>query len=179
MYKALAAAIMLLSAMPAGAGVVQSSATGFVTRDTVTVAASPADVWSVLVDPARYWSPAHSWSGNPANFVIEPRAGGCFCESLPAIEGIPVGSAEHMRVLQYAPGRLLRMRGALGPLQSEALDGVLTVTLAPVSGGTQVTWEYVVGGYARLDLQQIAPAVDQVQSEQLSRLAGVVARLRR
>ena len=37
------------------------------------------------------------------------------------------------------PGVMLRMTGALGPLQGEALLGTLTIELRPVEGGTELT----------------------------------------
>jgi hypothetical protein len=65
------------------------------------------------------------------------------------------------------------MRGSLGPLQGEALTGVLTVTLEPVDEGTRLAWTYVVGGYARYPLPDIAPAVDGVIAEQMTRIVGL------
>jgi hypothetical protein len=62
----------------------------------------------------------------------------------------------------------------MGPLQSEALVGTLSIALEAVDGGTKISWDYVVSGYSRIDLLQIAPAVDRMHSEQLARL---VARL--
>ncbi len=57
--------------------------------------------------------------GSAANLSLEARAGGCWCERL--ADG---GSVEHLRVLLVSPGRMLRMRGALGPFQGLAVDGV-------------------------------------------------------
>ena len=37
-----------------------------------------------------------------------------------------------MVVIQAVPRKVLRMRGGLGPLQSEPVDGVLTITLQPI-----------------------------------------------
>lgn len=100
-------------------------------------------------------------------------AGGCFGEVLPSGQGAATGSVEHMRVIQARPGQLLRLSGALGPLQSEALKGVLTVTFEPAAGGgTQIVWEYVVGGYMRRDPAQIAPAVDAAMGQQHARLVA-------
>ncbi|HVW67670.1 MAG TPA: SRPBCC family protein [Steroidobacteraceae bacterium] len=174
---ALSLACYVLASSPASGKVVESSAAGFTTNSTVTVAATPAQTWDALVHPARYWSSQHSWSGNAANLTLDPVAGGCFCERWQGRNGGQPGSAEHMRVINSEPFELLRMRGALGPLQSEALTGVLTVTLKPVEGGTAITWEYVVGGHARFDLSGLAPAVDGVLDEQLGRLADVLGRL--
>ena len=75
-------------------------------------------------------------------------------------------------MLYAAPARGLRMSGGLGPLQSEAVEGTLTITLKPVDGGTRILWEYVVGGYMRQKVPELAPLVDKVLLEQLTRLAA-------
>jgi uncharacterized protein YndB with AHSA1/START domain len=164
----LAAAI----AAPAAAEVSATGANGLATHDEAVVAASPADSWIALTDPAGWWNPEHSWSGNSANMTLYPVAGGCFCEELPESGG----SVEHMRVIYAEPEKLLRLSGALGPLQSEALTGTLTVTLEPAGSGTRISWDYVVGGFSRFDLAALAPTIDGVQSEQLGRLAGKLGR---
>lgn len=143
---------------------------GFMVHESAVVKARPDAVWAALVRPSRWWNREHSWSGDSANLVLEPRAGGCFCETLPG-----GGSAEHMHVIQFVPGSMLRMKGALGPLQSEAIEGVLTIELTPGEQGTTISWTYVVGGYFRLfAVKDIAPAVDSVMREQSDRLAALV-----
>ena len=77
-----------------------------------------------------------------------------------------------MRVIYVAPGSTLRMTGGLGPLQSEAVTGVLTMTLEPEGEMTRISWDYVVGGYMRMPMAELAPLVDQVVGEQLLRLAA-------
>ena len=160
-------------AVPVSAEVTHSSDAGFATSDSVIVGATPQQVWARLIDPAQYWNPEHSWTLDSANFTLEPQAGGCFCEVIPANGGNGVGSVEHARVIYAAPGQMLRMRGSLGPLQSEALTGVLTVKLEGEGTATKITWEYVVSGFARYPLRDIAAAVDSVQTEQLKRLAAL------
>lgn len=172
------AAILLgagLAALPqiAAAEVAEADATGFTVRGTVRVAAAPRAAWDGLTRPSRYWNGDHSWSGDAANFTLDPVAGGCFCEALPA----GGGSVEHARVIYAAPGEMLRLRGALGPLQSEALTGVLTVTLKAVDGGTEIAWDYVVSGHARFGLVELAPVVDGVIGEQFGRLGDALGRL--
>jgi hypothetical protein len=169
------AALALWPVAPAHAEVVTSADSGFVVREVAEVTASPEASWKALLDPAGWWSAEHSFSGDAANFSIEPRAGGCFCEVLPG-EGErgwlhPRGGVEHMRVVLIEQNKSLRMAGALGPLQSEAVRAVLTITLKPVDGGTRLTWEYVVGGYMRYTVAQIAPLVDKMLDGQLARLA--------
>ena len=46
------------------------------------------------------------------NLSIDARPGGCFCEKLPNGGGV-----EHARVVYVAPREVLRLSGALGPLQ--------------------------------------------------------------
>jgi hypothetical protein len=84
------------------------------------------------------------------------------------------GSVQHLQVVYAAPGQGLRLRGALGPLQTEGVDGTLSWTLKSGEGGTIITLSYVVGGYIRSGMEQWAPRVDRVLGEQLQRLKGFV-----
>jgi hypothetical protein len=78
-----------------------------------------------------------------------------------------------MRVVYAEQPRALRMVGALGPLQSEALSGTLTIQLKPIDGGgARILWEDIVGGFMRPKPEDFAPAVDKVLAEQLARLSG-------
>jgi Activator of Hsp90 ATPase homolog 1-like protein len=166
--------VLLLSlwiSSPAAGEVIARSDQGFVIKRSALVSADAMQTWRMLLRPAAWWQSDHSWSGNAANLALDPRAGGCFCERIPQAKGA-AGSAEHMRVIHAVPGRLLRMSGALGPLQGEAAQGTLTITLAAAEAGTQVTFEYVLGGYMRLQPAQIAPAVDGVLGAQLASLAA-------
>jgi uncharacterized protein YndB with AHSA1/START domain len=168
----------VLFAAPAAAEVVEQTDNGFATRDSATVSATPYEAWQALIAPARWWNDGHTWSGDAENMFLSAQGGGCFCEQLPVREGAPEGvrrgSALHMTVLQADPPRVLRMRGGLGPLQSEPVDGVLTVTLAEAEGGTRIVWEYVVGGHMRFEVPTIARAVDGVMSQQLRGLAALL-----
>jgi uncharacterized protein YndB with AHSA1/START domain len=170
MRKAVLFLMAVIAAAPARAEVTVSDQ-GFSVRNSAIVAAPPAQVWAALVQPSRYWNPAHSYSGSGSNLSLEPRAGGCFCETLP--EG---GSVEHLRVTMVQPNRLLRLSGALGPLGSEGLAGALTWQLEAAEGGTRLTQTYVVGGNMRFERATIAPAVDGVLREQLERLTALFAR---
>lgn len=163
------ACLALAYGASAGARVVATTPQGFEVSATTTIAASPAEVYAALVQINRWWNGEHSYSGDAANMSLDPRAGGCFCERL--ADG---GSIEHMRVVYAQPGKALRLRGALGPLQAEGVDGALTWTLAPHGAGTIVTQHYVVGGYVRNGIDKFAPIVNQVLGEQLGRLKGLI-----
>ena len=173
----IAAVLMALTATPAAAEVIASSEAGFVVREVAEVPADPAHTWQTLIAPQKWWSKAHTFSGDSANLYLDAQGGGCFCEKLPLKDGAPGvrgGSVAHMRVIYADPGKALRMVGALGPLQSEALNGTMTVTLKPGGAGTRIVMEYVVGGYMRYKVDEIAPAVDNVLAGQLAALAALL-----
>lgn len=167
----MAAALMVTGAAShrALAKVEQRSKAGFAISHEAVVAASRKDVWQLLIKPDQWWSADHSYSGDAGNFSMDLRPGGCFCETLN--EGDAV---EHARIIYVDHEKILRLSGALGPLQSEALTGTWTVTLSPVEQGTHLRFEYVAGGYARFDLKKIAPAVDAVIGEQHERLVRLI-----
>ena len=170
-YFAGATMIAALTFAPAAiAKVVDQSEAGFTVAHTAQVAATPADVWKMLRMPQNWWSKDHSWSGDAANFWLDSQAGGCFCEKLPDT-GAGVGSVQHARVLFSKPGQLLRLSGAFGPLQGEALNGTLTIQIKATPTGSALRFDYVVGGYMRFKVADIAPAVDKVIGEQLIGLA--------
>lgn len=173
----LAAILAFGLAAPASAEVVTSSEAGFVTKHVTDVPAAPADVWKALIAPSGWWASEHTYSGDAANLYIDAQATGCFCELLPlpadAPEGTRRGSIEHMHIIYAEPGRVLRLSGGLGPLQSEAVTGTLTITLKALpEGGTRIQWFYVVGGYARFKFPEIAVSVEKVLGEQVKRLAA-------
>ena len=163
---------------PLSAEVIKQGESSFVTRHGVVVKAEPFEAWQALITPSKWWSSSHTWSADAENLYISPQGGGCFCELLPlpkdAPDGIRRGSAQHMIVVLADPARALRMRGALGPLQSEPVDGVLTMTITPTDRGTAIVFEYVVGGYMRFETAEIARAVDEVMGLQITGLARLL-----
>lgn len=175
----IATLLAILPVVPAAAEVLSSDSSGFVVRTVVDVAASPDRAWKRLVTPSLWWSSQHSWSGSAKNLSMTPRAGGCFCERLPkGSRGSggdvrrATGSVVHATVVHADPGRLLRLSGALGPLQDEALTGTLTIELAPQGNGrTRATFTYAVSGRASFPLAAVTPAVDKVIAEQANNFA--------
>lgn len=168
----LVAALFAAVSSPAYAEVKASSESGFNVIHIASVNASPDEIWKRLLAPKDWWSKSHSWSGSSAGFYIDAQANGCFCELFQEQDANgklkTTGSVEHMRVIFSQPGKVLRMQGALGPLQSEAVIGTLTVAMEPAKEGslTKVSFSYVVGGYMRYKVADIAPAVDKVLAEQ-------------
>ncbi len=116
-----------------------------------------------------WWDPAHTFSHEAHNLTMDAKPGGCFCERLP--DG---GGVQHMTVVYASPGKLLRLSGAMGPLQEAGLAGTLTWTLSPSADGTTVEMTYSVGGFRAGGLRDLAPAVDGVLRGQLARLKAFV-----
>ena len=174
---ALAGAALGLAA-PASAELVRANDSGFVTRHEVVVEATPKDVWLALIAPATWWRAEHTWSGDAKNLTLTPQAGGCFCETIPEVDEpgrfTLQGSVEHMRVVQAYPEQALRMTGALGPLQSEPVTGVLTIVISTVKQGTRIVLEYNVGGPMRYEVPVISKAVDGVMGAQLASLGKLL-----
>ena len=146
------ASLATIFAGSAQAEVKSATSNGFEVLDTMTLAAPADRVYAALGEIGRWWSSTHTFSRDSANLSIELRAGGCFCERLK--DG---GAVQHLTVVYAAPGQGLRLRGALGPLQMEGVDGALSWALKSVEGGTSVTQSYVVGGYVRSGMDQWPP----------------------
>jgi hypothetical protein len=164
-------ALALLGRGRARAAVVDSTQAGFLVRSEAVVHAAPDSVYRALTGRiGAWWDSEHTFSGDSRNLSLEAVPGGCFCEQLP--QG---GGVRHLTVVFVAPGRTLRLVGGLGPLQGAGVAGSLTWTLVPATpDGTQVRLEYSVGGYLRGGLAGLAPAVDAVLGEQLTRLMRFV-----
>jgi uncharacterized protein YndB with AHSA1/START domain len=165
-------ALLLLVPGAAGAEVVDRTPAGFTTKTVVTINASPDRVFLGLVDDVgRWWNPAHTWSGNAGNLWMTANPGGCFCETLENAGGVAHAVINHVR-----PGELLRMTGALGPLQEHAIVGTLTFEFAKASQGTTATVTYRVAGYFPGAIDKLAGPVDGVIGEQLGRLKAFLER---
>jgi uncharacterized protein YndB with AHSA1/START domain len=157
--------------LPVAAAVVSVAPNGCTVRQTAHLAASPQQVYDALIVPAKWWNPEHSFSRDSANFTLDARAGGCFCEKLPG-----GGSAEHMTVVFAAPGKALTLRGTLGPFQGQAVEGALSWVLTPAGTQTDLTLTYSLGGYLTLDggFEKWAPLIDGVFASQMARLQKFV-----
>lgn len=162
---ALAAILAVVAPPSAEAEVLSATSGGFAVSRTAIIAATPAATYAALQRIGQWWNGAHTYSGKAGNLILQARVGGCFCEALP--DG---GGVEHMRVVFVQPGRLLRLIGALGPLQSEGVAGTLTWTITAEGKGARIVQSYVVGGYIRGGADKMALPVDQVLGEQLDRL---------
>jgi len=156
----------LLAAAAAEAELVAVEPGGFVSEHELKLNASPSEAYRALTEEVHaWWDPAHSYSGDAANFSMDATAGGCFCERLP--DG---GSVMHMQVAQAMPGKLLRLTGGLGPLQGLGASGAMDFAFESDGTGTLLKYRYSVHGFFPAGLDTLAPAVDRVQLGQLQRL---------
>jgi uncharacterized protein YndB with AHSA1/START domain len=172
MFRIILTALILSAGAPLQAEVTHSGDNGFTSQHTLTTKAEPFVVYRTMTAHIdEWWNPDHSWSGRAANLYMVTERGGCFCERLP--DG---GHVEHLRLIYLAPGSEIRFSGALGPLQTMAVDGRMLWNIEAAEGGTRVTFTYHVFGHPETGLAGIAPAVDGVIGEQLQRLGERLAR---
>ena len=164
--KSVVFACLWLVTLTAHGEVTRVAEGSFVSQHHLALAAPPDAVWRGLTqDVAQWWNAAHSYSGDAANFKLEARVGGCFCEALPD------GGVEHMRVVFVRENRELRMRGGLGPLQTMGVAGAMSFILKSTEAGTLLDYQYSVTGAGG---EELAGAVDRVQLNQLERLKKYV-----
>lgn len=154
------------------AEVLDSSAAGFTVKSTIQVRAAPDAVYRALVhDIGQWWDAEHTFSGDSHNLSIEEKPMGCFCEKLPNQGGV-----RHMEVVRFVTGKTLVMTGALGPLQSMAVAGNMTIQISPAANGAMLEVTYAVTGYSHDGLNTLAATVDGVLNQQFTRLKNYVER---
>jgi uncharacterized protein YndB with AHSA1/START domain len=157
--------LLVVVASPALGEVVNASANGFEVRETVPLVVPPDAAFKAFGQLPQWWDPEHTYSGESANLRLDLVPGGCFCERIPKSGG----GVEHMHVAFVEPGKRVVMTGALGPLLYEATSGVMDVQIKTIAGGSQLTLDYKVAGFANGGADKLAAAVDGVLGEQMKR----------
>lgn len=156
-----------LTAPLAQAEVATSSPSAFLIQAEAETSATPDQAWRALGRVNRWWSSAHTYSGDSARMSVDLRAGGCWCERW---DGQSVEHGRVLLVMEHEGVRTLRFAAPLGPLQELGVSGVLTFTIEPHASGAKIKMTYRVAGDAGLGLDRIAPLVDTVLMEQFGRL---------
>lgn len=165
MLRAFIAALALwVITAPARAEVTAANPDAFTVRETLSISAAPETVWRGLARIGDWWESSHTYSGDARNLSIALDAGGCWCERWGRAR------VQHMRVLYVDPAKALRLEGALGPLQTMGVYGVMVIALEAADGGTLLTVDYRVTGASDSQLDAIATPVDGVLTAQFERL---------
>ena len=81
----------------------------------------------------------------------------------------------HLAAFQQ-PGSQIRFDGALGPLQQMAVEGRMIWKIEAEGEGSKISFTYLVHGFSQNGFTGLAPAVDGVIGEQLTRLGVRLAR---
>lgn len=158
-------AVSALMAGSASADVSDVSSSGFQLKIATRIAAPADKVFTTIIQPSKWWNPSHTYSQNAANLSIDAKAGGCFCEALP--DG---GSVQHLTVATVMPGKLLRMRGALGPFQGSGIEGSMTWSLDAAGNETNLTVTYDFGGHMVGGFADWPQKANGMVSDQVARL---------
>ena len=164
--------LCLLAATPAAARaeVVSASSNGFEVRHSVTIVIPQPAAFDAFTRISEWWDAEHTYSGKSSNLTLSLQPGGCFCEALPNGGGI-----EHMHVTYVDPGQELVMTGALGPLLYEAAAGVMDIKVERIAGGSRLTLDYKVAGFANGGADKLAPQVDKMLGDQMARFRKFAA----
>ena len=158
----------------AHAEVLAASANGFEISHSVAVVVPQPAAFEAFAQLPQWWNAEHTYSGDSANMSLALTPGGCFCERLPTGGGI-----EHMRVAYIVPGARVVLTGSLGPLLYEATSAVMDVKVERIAGGSRVTMNYRVAGFAKGGADRLAPLVDQVLGDQMARYRKYAAAIPR
>lgn len=163
-------AALLMALAPAGlasADVKAKAPDGFTIQIKSQTKRDRDEAWAHLLDIASWWSSAHTYSGEAKSLSIDARAGGCWCEIWNG------GEVEHGRVVLVMPREIVRFDTSLGPLQDLGVKAAMTLTLSDgTEGRTMVTLDYKVTGSSLSGLDVLAPVVEGVLAEAMTRFAA-------
>lgn len=161
-------AVCAVVAAPASAEIITAAPDHYTLKQEGVSKLPPNALWKRLTTPADWWHPDHTYSGDAAKLSVDPQAGGLWREDWAG------SSVTHGQVLLAKENEQLRLDAPFGPLQELGVSVVWTITLAPdeQSGGTKVTFSEVANGTSASKLDELAPAVDFVKTEAMTRLVG-------
>lgn len=158
------AIVATVIAAPASAAVLSSADHGFEVEHSVNLVVPQADAYAIFAQIGGWWDNQHTYSGDAKRMRLTLTPGGCFCETMDKGGGV-----EHMRVAFVQPGERIVLTGGLGPMLYQATAGVMDVKFERIAGGTKVTMNYRVAGFAKGGAAAMAPTVDAVLGTQMKR----------
>lgn len=157
-------------ASPASAEVLSADDHAMEIQHVVNLVIPQPNAYNAFGQVGRWWNKEHTYSGDSSRMTLQMRAGGCWCETLDNGGGV-----EHMHVAMVQPGERLIMTGSLGPLLYQATSAVMDVKFERIAGGSRVTLNYKVAGFAKGGAAAMAPLVDAVLAEQMKRFRTFAA----
>lgn len=156
--------VALFVSSPAAAEVLNAGDHGFEVQQSVSLVVPQQAAYDAFGHIGGWWDKEHTYSGDAGRMSLRLIPGGCFCETTDKGGGV-----EHMRVTYVQPGERIVMTGSLGPMLYEATAGVMDIKFERIAGGTRVTMNYRVAGFAKGGAAAMAPLVDQVLGVQMKR----------
>ena len=165
-WARLCLAALAALACPVFGDLLEADDAGFVSSHEIEIAAPPGRVFDALTDEvAEWWDPAHSYSGDAANFGFDGVLGGL-------VEDLGQGGyVIHMRLVFLRHPKTLVLTGGLGPLLRLGVAGSMSFDLEATEAGTKLSYRYTVNGR---NVAPLAEPVDRVQLGQLERLKRYV-----
>ena len=156
-------------ACPVFGDLIETDDAGFVSSHEIEIAAPRDRVFDALIEEvAKWWDPAHSYSGEAANFSFDGLSFG----GMALVEDLGEGGfVIHLRVVFARVPETLILTGGLGPLQRLGVADSMSFDLEATQAGTQLKYRYTVNGR---NVALLAEPVDRVQLGQLERLKRYV-----
>lgn len=124
----------------------------------------PSELWDRLTQPASWWHPDHTYSGDAANLTLRLEVGGLWEENWNG------SSVLHGTVLHVVPGSKLQINAPFGPLKDIGVTVIWTIDIEAKGTGSMVTFTEVANGSNYSKLDELSGAVDYVKAEAIRRL---------
>ncbi len=158
----------LLFANPSTADIQYQDKYGFVVGNKIALKSDIQLSWQTLLSISLWWESSHSFSGKAEHLYLDVSDEKCFCEKWDD------NWVRHLSVVHVQPNKKLVLDGALGPLQSAAIHGALTIQLETNDENTLLSWEYRVHGNSEQGANGWAAPVDRVLSTQFNNLSQLI-----
>ncbi|WP_439619843.1 SRPBCC family protein [Hyphomonas sp.] len=158
--------LLLASSATAHAEVLAAAPDHYELKQEAVSTLAPGELWDRLIHPEVWWHPDHTFSGASEHLSLDLKAGGLWKETWDD------GSVVHGTVLTVLNGKLLRLDAPFGPLQDKGVNVIWTISLAAEGEGTRVTFTETANGTAASGLGELAPAVDYVKTDAITRLVS-------
>lgn len=156
-------ALALLLSHATHAAVAEQFAGGFELRYEQLVPRRAEQIYLGFVRIGSWWDLSQTYTGKADGLTLKLGPGGCFCEHGKHFY------VRHLELVFAEKYRRLVFTGGLGPLQSMAVNGVLSVTITPGAEASTLQWTYRVSGGDPAKMSALAKPVDSLMQGQFER----------